>query len=239
MSTLFFKRASIACLVLVVFIGIQSCKKDSTPAPQPVVVPDQSFSQSFETMAAAVSQGWIFKNYSDGPPYFAGMKWTVASATGTGVTAFDGTKLLYDNFGASNGGAGNLSDWVISPKITIQNGDVITFYAVSSGTIDGFGDRLQLRLNTFNASDSITDHTADSSSQVGNFLHPLVDINPLYSLDAAKGFPTAWTKFTAKISGLNQPVDGRFAFRYFVELSGGANGDEIGLDKVTYTSVGH
>jgi hypothetical protein len=239
MSTLFFKRASIACMVLVVFTGLQSCKKDKTPVTPPVVVTDQSFSQSFDDMAAAVTQGWIFKNYSDGPPYYAGMKWKVASATGLGVPAFDGTKLLYDNFGASNGGAGNLSDWVISPKITIQNGDVITFYALSSGTVDGYGDRLQLRLNTFNGSDSITDHTADSSSQVGYFTHPLVDVNPLYSLDAAKGFPTAWTKFTATVTGLNQPALGRFAFRYFVELSGGANGDEIGLDKVTYKSVGH
>jgi hypothetical protein len=240
MNKLFNKKAFLGCLVLVFFVGLQSCKKDKNTTPAPVVVPDQSFTQSFDDISAAMTQGWVFHNYSDGPAIVAGMKWKTASATAFGgVAPFDGTKLLYDNYAASNGGVGNLSDWVISPKVTFQNGDVISFYTLSNGTNDGYGDRLQLRLNLINASDSITDHTEDSSSHVGYFTHPMVDVNPLYSIDPAKGFPTAWTKFQAKISGLNGPVTGRFAFRYFVELEGGANGDEIALDKVTYTGVGH
>lgn len=233
MSKLFFKKASLCFLV--VFVVLQSCKKDKT-TPPPVVVPSQSFSQSFDDMNAATTQGWVFQNLSDGPPYYANMKWKVAAHTlFYGDPPFDGTGLLYDNFGASNGGAGNLSDWVISPKVVFQNGDVITFYALSNGSNDGFGDRLQLRLNLFNTSEVI----GETSSDVGNFTHPLVDINPLYSIDPTAGFPSTWTKYQATITGLNEPDSGRFAFRYFVELQGGANGDEIGLDKVSYISASH
>lgn len=217
-------------LGLVATVVLQSCDdKEKTPPP-PAPVTDQSFAQSFDNMAAAVAQGWVFKNLSDD----VGNPWSVQDETDFyGDAPFDGANLLYSNYEASFGFDGNISNWAISPARIIQNGDKVSFYALSNGTLDGYADRLQLRLNLINTSDSI----GTASTDVGYFVKPLVDINSAYSVDPATGFPTAWTKFEATITGLNKPDSGRFALRYFVELHGGANGDEIAVDKFEYISA--
>ena len=229
MSKLFFIRVSLCSLA--VFAFLQSCKKDKVTIVPPVVVPNQSFTQSFEVLADAQTQGWVFTNRSD----FKGTGWRVRSNTlFYGDPPFDGTKLLYSNYLANTSptAAGNISDWAISPARIFQNGDKISFYALSNGANDGYPDRLQLRLNLFNTSAFIDTFSTD----VGNFTIPLIDINPNYSLDPAK-FPTTWTKYQATIIGLNKPDSGRFAIRYYMELQGGANGDEVAIDKVEFKSV--
>ncbi|MEP6682954.1 MAG: choice-of-anchor J domain-containing protein [Parafilimonas sp.] len=214
-----------------------ACKKDnSTPVKPPPTPTDQSFSTSFESMSELTTLGFEFKNFSDD----TGDGWSIQSSTLGGSTAYDGTNFLYDSYAASAGFSGIISDWLISPKLYFQNGDKISFYTLSSGSNDGYADRLQLRLNTFNTSDSIADpSSAEASTAVGNFTTPLLDINALYKVSPPGDYPTTWTKYEATISGLNQPDSGRFALRYFVELNGGANGDEMGVDKLEFTSVNH
>ncbi|MET0393602.1 MAG: choice-of-anchor J domain-containing protein, partial [Chitinophagaceae bacterium] len=213
------KKLIYGLAVLAVF---QSCKKDDDPVPAPEPVPDQSFTQGFNTTAEAVNQGWIFKNRSDE----AATGWRVRAKTiFYEDVPFEGAGLLYSNYEASGGFDGNISDWAISPARIIQNGDKISFYALSSGSHDGYADRLQLRLNTFNTSDSI----GENSTDVGNFTKPLVDINPVYKVTGPGDFPTVWTKYEATVTGLNKPDSGRFALRYFVEILGGANGDELAV----------
>jgi hypothetical protein len=212
---------------------LQSCDgdNDDTPPP-PAPIPDQSFTQSFDDMAAATAQGWVFKNLSDD----TGDPWVVQDETDFyGDPPFDGANLLYSNYLASAGFDGNISNWAISPARIIQNGDKISFYTLSNGTLDGYADRLQLRLNVFNTSDSV----GETSTSVGGFLRPLVDINATYSTDPTTGYPTNWTKYEATVVGLNKPDSGRFALRYFVELHGGSNGDELAVDKVEYISASH
>ena len=48
-------------------------------------------------------------------------------------------------------------------------------------------------------------------------------------------YPHRWTRFTATVSGLNQPTWGRFALRYFVE-GAGSNGlaNSVGIDSLAY-----
>ena len=214
-----------------------SCKKDSDkPAPLPPEPTDQSFSTSFESMSELTQLGFTFQNLSDG----GGDGWSIQPSTSNGELPFDGDNLLYDSYLAGSDVSGNISDWMISPKIYFQNGDKISFYTLSHGSVGygasgSFGDRLQLRLNTFNTSDSI----GETSGSVGNFTTPLIDINPLYKVTSPGDYPSTWTKYEATITGLNQPDSGRFALRYFVELNGGANGDEIGVDKLEFTSVNH
>lgn len=230
MNKIFSAKTLMYCLAaLVVF---QSCKKDDDPVPAPEPVPDQSFTQGFNTMAQATGQGWIFKNRSDD----AGAGWRVrANTIFYGDAPFEGAGLLYSNYEASLGADGNISDWAISPVRVFQNGDKISFYTMSNGSNDGYGDRLQLRLNTFNTSDSI----GELSTDVGNFTKPLIDVNPVYKITGPGDFPTTWTKYEATISGLNKPDSGRFALRYFVEILGGVNGDELAVDKVEYISASH
>lgn len=229
---------------LLVFLLLQGCKKDPV-TPAPIVVADQTFTQSFDLMSTAVGQGWIFKNLSDS----ANLGWSVTHVAPNRNVAgfssvFDGTNYLEDNYtsNSSPSGLGNISDWAISPKLFFQNGDKISFYAISNGGSDGYPDRLQLRLNVLNTLDStgVDANSATKSFDVGFYSKPLLDINSLYSTSTTiTGFPSIWTKYEVTISGLNQPDSGRFAFRYFLEVNGGSNGDELAIDKVTFTSVNH
>ncbi|TKK70976.1 hypothetical protein FC093_04650 [Ilyomonas limi] len=236
-------RAFVLATSTLLLVQVFSCKKDSTPPPVPPVVTDQSFSTSFENKDSLVNQGWVFTNLSD----FPGQGWDFESETSWGAAPYDGSKLLDNNpFLATEDpydtltGAAVISDWLISPKLFLQNGDKISFYTLSHGSIGygaggSYGDRLQLRLNVFNTSDSI----GTASSDVGHFTTPLLDINPLYKTTPSGDYPSTWTKYEATITGLNQPDSGRFALRYFLELSGGAHGDEIAVDKLEFTSAGH
>ncbi len=224
-----------------------ACKKDSTPPPAPPVVTDQSFTQGFNSKDSLINQGWVLRNLSDTLPYDTtdqsggpGQGWAIESETSNGEKPFDGSGLFYDSYLAATDVSGNISDWLISPKLYLQNGDKITFYTLSHGSVGygangSYGDRLQLRLNVFNTSDSI----GTTSTDVGNFTKPLIDINPLYKVAPPGDYPSTWTKYEATISGLNEPDSGRFALRYFVQLNGGANGDEIALDKLEFKSAGH
>lgn len=228
---------------LVIFI-LQACKKDS-PAPAPIVAADQTFTQSFDALSAAITQGWIFRNLSDS----AYLGWKVINKTPNpnavaGFPLFDGPNYLEDNWTTNSSpvGSGNISDWAISPKLFFQNGDSTTFYTISNGGVDGFPDRLQLRLNLLNTLDStgVDPNSPTRSFDVGFFTKPLLDINSVYSLSTTtSGYPSTWTKYSAKITGLNQPDSGRFAFRYYMEVDGGNNGDEVAIDKVTFTSANH
>ena len=168
-----------------------SCKKDSDkPTPIPPEPTDQSFSTSFESMSELTQLGFVFNNLSDNPAE----GWTIQDGTSWGETPYDGTELLDNNpFIATADpfdtltGTGVISDWLISPKIYFQNGDKISFYTVSHGSI-GYGaggsypDRLQLRLNTFNTSDSI----GTTSGSVGNFTVPVLDINSNYKVFSSR-----------------------------------------------------
>ena len=129
-------------------------------------------------------------------------------------------------------GANTISNWLITPAVPIKNGDMLKFW---TRTVTGptFPDRLEVRLNTTN-----TINVGATNTSVGDFTNLLLTVNP--SLTTA-GYPDTWTQYTITVSGLAAPVPaGRFAFRYFVTNGGpaGANSDYIGIDNVTFTSVG-
>jgi subtilisin-like proprotein convertase family protein len=176
-------------------------------------------SEQFENVA---TMGWTTSNMSS--PAGIGSWFQGNSAVFTGQSG----GYIGVNF---NSVAGNntISNWLISPEMTINNGDVISFYTRNPG---GFADRLQLRLSTNGTSMSVG---ADANS-IGDFTTLLLDINPTL---APTGYPATWTQYTVTISGLGSPVSGRIAFRYFVTSGGpaGANSDYVGIDNYTYTPV--
>ncbi len=232
------KRISFKYIALfgsAIIVLVASCKKDEPAPPAPIVVPDQSFVQGFDDEAAALAQGWEFKNLSD----VALGGWNFDTETPGGNVPFDGTGLLYSDYTAADPNYYTattlISNWAISPRLLVQNGDKISFYTISRGSIDQYGDRLQLRLNIFNGSDSI----ATGASELGHFTTPLIDVNPLYKIEGPGDFPTTWTKYEATITGLNKPDSARFALRYFVETNGGVNGDELAIDKVEFKTAGY
>ena len=236
----------LACIGFAVVF--QSCRNDeylTTPPP----VPNQSFSEEFDTVSSALARGWQLSNMSvplgsgiwqqggGVPPWFAPYS---SSGTYAGFIGADYTSTSADQ--------GTISNWLISPAVTMQNGDKITFYAkgwvIPASTTDStdYANRLQVCINT-----SGTDITIGKGLDAGNFNNVLLDINPNYieyhtsaALYDATAFPGNWTRFQATVFGLNGPTKGRFAFRYLVE-NGGSNGlgTGIAIDKVQYQSVSH
>jgi hypothetical protein len=125
--------------------------------------------------------------------------------------------------GANFAGAqdfGIVSNWLILPQFTLNNGDFLSFYTRSVGS--EFPDSLQVRF-----SQSGSTNVGDSTESVGDF-GLLLSINS----DFQQGeYPTQWTQYTVSLAGLQGSANGRFAFRY----SGDANTnlDYIGIDTVS------
>lgn len=264
-KTILRKVLAYAALALLV---LQSCKDDSYLTTA-VPVPDQSLVEEFDTLSAAKSRGWLLKNRSEpiGPAVWVNgttgnqsMGTTDAyssKATATGFISTDYSSCAI----TGNLGEGTISNWVISPKVMLQNGDKIIFYARGLDSVSRWGDRLQVLINKNN-----------DGAECGRGLNPgdfdvtLLDINPLNAsgftvpaiaaqaypwpfasappfpliYDNAMSFPRFWTRFEARIpaNSLPKPVLGRFALRYFVP-NGGTNGrgDHISLDSIAYVSA--
>ncbi len=103
----------------------------------------------------------------------------------------------------------NISNWLVSPKITIKNGDKISFYAYG-----GDVSRIQLWVNPTGST-----NVGSSPDNTGDFTLKLVDVNPTFAseeTDPAGAFPQEWTRFEGEVKGLTAPVEGRFGFRYFM-----------------------
>ena len=237
------KLLVIGSLALLLF---QRCKDDSYLTKIPPV-PDQSFNEEFDTATAAIARGWKFINVSEPlgssiwqnggsiPPFF-----NAFSNNGSNV-GFIGVDYL-----STSAAGGIISNWLISPTVTMQNGDKIIFYTRAQQAIDSrgdttdFGNSIQLRLNIINDSTDV-----GKGLDPGNFTTGLLTINPnlIYSSVVAPdpaAYPSQWTRFEIIISGLNGPVRGRFAFRYFVKNGGSkGNGTGVGIDAVSYKSAGY
>jgi hypothetical protein len=231
-----------------VFISLISfaCSKDENGNNENI--PDNSFSESFDDAKAAEKEGWTFINNSidlgatqwsnpSVPPFNA-----FASLTGQ-------AGYLWADYKSTSSAAGIISNWAVSPILTIQNGDKISFYTRSelyyfNKDSTDFGNRLQVRMNPKN-----TGVNTGSGESYGDFNVLLLDINPTYleflytpfvnrDPDARLAYPHRWTKFEAVVKDLSNPVEGRFAFRYFVEDAGNnGRSTSIGIDEVKYESV--
>ena len=190
--------------------------------------------------------GWVLINHSQplgASDWFQGNE---------GVfPAFDGPPDAYiaGNFN-DGGGLATISNWLLMPEVSLQNGSTMTFYTrtvqastplaavgMPSGvcnTSNAFPDRLQVRMSTNGTSTDV----GTTAFDVGDFTNLLLDINPTYAMD---GYPEAWTQFTININGVPPGTTGRLALRYFVENGGpeGVNSNYVGIDRAVYcvTSV--
>jgi len=120
---------------------------------------------------------------------------------------------------------GNVSNWLVTPIVTLADGDTISFYTRS--TASGFQDRLEVRLNLLgNTNAGATD------TSVGDFTELLLEINP--SLD--NSYPGDWTQYVISLSGLGGPTNATIGFRYLVTDTN-SNGDYIGIDTLLIDSA--
>lgn len=201
------------------------------------VLINEGFTNPFNPTTA----GWVVSNLSSP---LGTTTWTQGT---TNYNAYNGaaTDYYFANFNSAGATApAGISNWLITPAVTIYNGAVIEF---ATKTIDqGAGqpnfaaDRLQLRM-------SQTGVTAipAGTTNVGSFTDLLLDINPNLNTStvsavnngSVNGYPNAWTVYSVQITGVTGTVTGRFAFRYFVDDAGfgGNNSNNVGLDAVKYT----
>lgn len=231
---------------LVLAFLFQSCRDDRhLTAPPPVA--SQNFTEEFDTVSASLNRGWKLSN---GSVPLGGGVWQQGGSVNPWFPAFSSSGSNVGFIGAdytsTSAQQGIISNWLVSPALTMQNGDKITFYTRALQYPDGTGDttdygnRLQVMIST-----SGEDFVTGSGLETGSFKTTLLDINPNYIFSSIRpatfspyAYPTQWTRFEATVIGLNNPVKGRFAFRYFVE-DGGSNGlgSGVGIDKVQYQSV--
>ncbi|RYZ31053.1 MAG: hypothetical protein EOO10_00555 [Chitinophagaceae bacterium] len=234
-------------------VTLQSCRGDEN-ITEPPVIADQSFVEEFDTLANAVAKGWVITNVSD--PKGTGV-WRQGGGTTAWFPPFSNkgsfAGFIGTDYTSTSAASGIISNWLISPLITMQNGDKISFYTrayqfpvfdpsgVPTGDSTDYGNRLQVLINTAN------EGTAVGSGNTRGSFQPALDINHTYILSTLDpvnfspyAFPSQWTRFVVTVSGLNQPKKGRFAFRYYIETGGSnAYGSGVAIDKVTYTSVNH
>jgi len=189
----------------------------------------QSYAEGFEDLNSLTD--WLVRNNSVSPDANAG--WGGGNVNAFTAQAGTPASYLSCNYQSTTSPTGTtISNWLFTPTQTYNNGDVITFYTRVSGTSPVYPDRLEVRLST--AGNGINVGTTETS--VGTYTTVLLTVNPNLS---TTGYPSTWTLYSATISGLSGPTNGRVAFRYFVTNAGpgGANSDYIGIDSYTYTSV--
>ncbi len=187
----------------------------------------QILSEEFEDITTLESDGWTRTNQSEP---FGSNEW-FQGLVDTAFPAYSGEGYIAVNFHSASG-SGIISNWLISPVVTLNNGDVISFYTRNPDETE-FADNLELRLST-NGSDS-----ADPSgpTDVGDYTILAVTVNEIFP--DVSGYPSVWTEYTYEISGLSGATDCRVAFRYTIPENGGPNGDYgsyIGIDKFVISS---
>jgi hypothetical protein len=233
-------------LALVSLVLLQSCKDDAFLADR-VPVTNQSFVEEFDTVSVSLSRGWTIKNAST--PAVPAVKSLIWQQGGDVIPFFNAFSENGSNTGFIGAsaelsaaippalGVPVISNWLISPVVTMQNGDKISFYTRTRffDATNDYGNRLQLRA-TFSESVDV-----GAGDDPGAYTTALLDINPGYENQRQanplpSGFPANWTRFEATITGLNEPVKGRFALRYYIS-DGNAFGWGVGVDKVQYLSV--
>jgi hypothetical protein len=183
--------------------------------------------EGFDVFANLTAAGWISTNQSS--PLGAST-WAQG-----GGTAFSGggqaggtTSFALCNYNSTTGGTGTISNWLITPVLTLQNGDVISFYTRKGGTGTGtiYPDRLEVRLNS---TDTSTSGNPSGATGVGAFTTLAVSVNPnLTTTD----YPFTWTQYSYTVTGLTGEVSCRIGFRYYVTNGGpsGTNSDIIAID---------
>jgi len=230
---------------------LEACVKDSTESLKPPPLPDQSFVEEFDTVTAAYDRGWRYLNVSD--PKGTGI-WVQAMFNNPTITGLPGpipfpayssrgtyVGFIGADFTSTSAAAGVISNWIVSPVVSMQNGDRIIFYTrtvlypLSGGDSTDYANRLQVRISTSNESLNV-----GSGDDAGDFNTTLLDINP-FSKEAhvipyvPDAYPIRWTRFEATIGGLNGATKGRFAFRYYLDGAGSNGlGSGVAVDSVAY-----
>ncbi len=204
--------------------SIQEAYGSTGPSQAPLL---NSWSEGFDDVSLLPGLGWVAINNSEPLGTTA---WSQGSpSTFPSHQGAPNSYIAASYLSAGPDDDAVISNWLLTPEITMSNNDVLRFWTRHPG--DGWADRLQVRLSTNGSSADV----GDTAFSVGDFTQLLLDINPEYD---PTGYPIVWTEYTVLITGLSGPTNGRIAFRYFVEDGGpwGNNSDYVGIDTLSYTA---
>jgi PEP-CTERM motif len=179
--------------------------------------------ENFDNIGTLAGAGWTLTNNSaalGSTGWFQGDDSVFTSQAGASDA------YIAANFNNAGFG-GDISNWLISPILTLENGETLAFYTRTEAGGAPFNDHLEVRLSTNSGSSNV----GTTATSVGDFTTLLLTVNPLLN----GSYPESWTQFTATISGLGAPVSGRLAFRYDVADTS-VNADYIGIDTVSVTA---
>lgn len=219
------RKFSLLLLVVGIISGIKS-----------QVVLTENFNSPFSLQTS----GWASQNNSvpvGNQGWFQGNGFNTFPAFNGGPNDYYAANF---NSSAATNTPGVISNWLISPTVTLMNGATIEFATRTINSATVYPDGMQVRISP------IANYTLPSgATSVGSFSNLVFDINPSLSTTVnaiqtgsnVVGYPQSWTIYTATVSGITGTVTGRIAFRYFVTNAGpvGGNSNFIGLDAVKYS----
>jgi hypothetical protein len=187
------------------------------------------FTYGFTTQAALTTDGWIITNQS-----------TSLGIISWGVPAAPLQNNLFGGVGHSGGATSyacadfdsvgtaanqTISNWLISPSITVKNGDIVKFWTrTGRNTVALYADNLQMRMSSAG-----TTVNPVGPSGIGSFTVLCNEINPTLNLTS---YPLVWTEYSYIVTSLPSLTPVKFAFRYYVTDGGanGANSEIMGID---------
>lgn len=182
------------------------------------------FEEGFEDIETLEAGGWIMTNQS---VPLGSIDWFQGNVDVFPAHEGQPTSYIAANFN-NTGASGIISNWLITPKIEVKDGDLFTFWTrTATGSI--WNDRLEIRMSDGEDLE-LPGHEYDE----GSFTELLLVINDDYDLS----YPEVWTSFEITIDGVGStPVEKYFAFRYNVDNMSGNESNFIGIDTFTVDSV--
>ena len=209
----------------------------------PATAQPTNYTQGFDDVPGIFSTGgWVFENLSNPPPQSTAPDgfWAqgVPAEFGDSAQAGAANSFITATFesGLTSGSA--VSDWLLTPELTFENGSVVSFYTEQSHPNTTDPNRLQVRLSLNGGSTDVgMPPTAIGSVQpsFGDFTTLKADINPGYLNPPTPGaYPTTWTQESFTISGLSAPTTGRIGFLYLL-TDNAVQGTQIGIDSFVLT----
>ncbi|MYM67472.1 hypothetical protein GTP45_11590 [Pseudoduganella sp. FT55W] len=166
--------------------------------------------EGFEDVAALPASGWALINAST-PPGSTG--WFQGNPAFFAAPSGPPSSYIAANFNNAAFG-GTVSNWLLTPQVLVANGESLQFSLRLLG--EGLLDRVEVYVSDSGASTNLAD----------------------FSLLAAfeSHVDTGWRDYALLVSGLSEPADGRYAFRYVVDDTS-INGNYIGIDSVSINAI--
>jgi len=217
------KKYTVTQFLLLALVLTAGCKKNDNS-------PSYILKEDFPSMYLLPGKDWKF--FNNNAPNITAQWMQGSSGSKVNLNGFPARsyKNSEDEYAFISGyyayvtGPADISSWMITPSVTVKNGDIIQFYTRSSNQ-PGSIDRLQLLLNETSYSYDV----GNTPVSVGVFTKILLDIN---ANQTPGGFPAEWTLNSVTISGLNGTLQTRLAFRYVVS---GITASGIGVDEFSIT----